>query len=920
MSVENTVSVKILTQLAEPDHVRRFDSLLLSTTVKDLKARISQDLSSKPPVERIKMIHAGRMLSQDSATLKDILPASAAQQGGSFTIHTVIRDPQGQASEQANQAQQAGQFPRFGQFPQMPANAFPGGAVPPMLQNVIPPHMMPVMAQRGGPFPQQGQFVQQQTPFLPGLPQGAGAIAHPHAVPHNPQAAFNANAQNIMQVQLQHLQAQQRHLQQMMQGNNHTVQGPGSQGADNNRQSQGNSDSGTNAEARSTNLTTRDESTNIAGSVEQNSSQQQGEGQHNIQLPDGTGQMTIQEGVGPNGERWSISYGTGLPTPQTGPGVPPPGVLQPAFQNLVPAHMRAHMPGFGQQNHIQRNDSRNSGAEQRAGGQFMENWPGMPVLGTSPEFFGEAHALDSVRLYQRDIDDLHGRIRSHTSSASVPRSEVANNFDLQLQNIVRMRNRAQAMVNQLLTPGDNDRYHQGLSADAVNSLQLLNQRFSRRVREITQELRSWRSRAQQHQASSPNTSLAHSASRESTAQSFVSQNGVSSNSDQRQSRFTTTYLLNSPAGPRAVVFSPQGTFSNNGVSISGTDATTRSFQSVANSVATPFENVSQQNRLSADQVAQAYQTLNNVNQDLQSIQQSLANAANQIQHQEQADQSQPAVQRAQNQQQALRQFADQLQNMQQNAANEQNQPRNEVNADLVPLFQQMFRHLWLMIRVFGCIWLLTRGASTRRTVLILTSTIFYLLLQAGVFGERPFERFRQWFEQVVGVDDDQRRQRQQRDQRPEQGGAEGHANRDQQRGDRARRRGDPGDPQALARRLLQERHDQSWLRTRFQGIERSIALFVASLYPGVGERHVQARERVIREAREAEQRQRQEAAASENVEDGAQQEQAQVPQAADSDDSTGKARSDHAPSEGTSTSVSTSGQGELRDRTNATRQ
>ncbi len=51
-------------------------------------------------------------------------------------------------------------------------------------------------------------------------------------------------------------------------------------------------------------------------------------------------------------------------------------------------------------------------------------------------------------------------------------------------------------------------------------------------------------------------------------------------------------------------------------------------------------------------------------------------------------------------------------------------------------------------------------------------------------------------------------------------------------------------PQQAADRMLQERRnrDESLTRQYIRRVERAIALFIASLVPGVGERHIAARE------------------------------------------------------------------------------
>jgi hypothetical protein len=69
------------------------------------------------------------------------------------------------------------------------------------------------------------------------------------------------------------------------------------------------------------------------------------------------------------------------------------------------------------------------------------------------------------------------------------------------------------------------------------------------------------------------------------------------------------------------------------------------------------------------------------------------------------------------------------------------------------------------------------------------------------------------------------------------------------------------DPAEVAARLLEQRRQANagWLITQIRRIEHSFLLFLASLVPGVGERHVRARE--LEDAAIEEERQRQIAAA-----------------------------------------------------------
>lgn len=76
------------------------------------------------------------------------------------------------------------------------------------------------------------------------------------------------------------------------------------------------------------------------------------------------------------------------------------------------------------------------------------------------------------------------------------------------------------------------------------------------------------------------------------------------------------------------------------------------------------------------------------------------------------------------------------------------------------------------------------------------------------------------------------------------GGVEAAADGQQAPGQRGARRAAELDPEQIARRLLEQRRlaDSSWLMTQARRAERASLLFLASLWPGVGERHVAARE------------------------------------------------------------------------------
>ena len=176
-------------------------------------------------------------------------------------------------------------------------------------------------------------------------------------------------------------------------------------------------------------------------------------------------------------------------------------------------------------------------------------------------------------------------------------------------------------------------------------------------------------------------------------------------------------------------------------------------------------------------------------------------------------------------------------------------PQNaeEANADVLAILGVLFRHIWLLIRIFGLIWLLTRGASNRRTLLIVLAAGVWLLLQAGIFGDRPLERLRARVERGP-----------QAAQRPE---GQGEPHRDNGRQGEAQSQDATGrrDQTAAAGNGRPQPRESGWLWERVSGWERAVTLFLASLYPGVGEQQVRARAQAEREAREGVQQPQQEA-------------------------------------------------------------
>ena len=180
---------------------------------------------------------------------------------------------------------------------------------------------------------------------------------------------------------------------------------------------------------------------------------------------------------------------------------------------------------------------------------------------------------------------------------------------------------------------------------------------------------------------------------------------------------------------------------------------------------------------------------------------------------------------------------------------QQQQHANQAR-DLARILLPLGGHLWLLIRLFGFVYFFTAGAGWRRTVLLGLIASLVFIAQTGIF--RPvlqgiWDPIRRHAEGLVPLAANER-------PRAGVGGARNDGNgTDTQPGNRG------PTPQEAAERLLQERERQdiSLVRQSLRRVERAVALFVASLVPGVGERHIAARE-AAEAARQAEAREMEE--------------------------------------------------------------
>lgn len=166
--------------------------------------------------------------------------------------------------------------------------------------------------------------------------------------------------------------------------------------------------------------------------------------------------------------------------------------------------------------------------------------------------------------------------------------------------------------------------------------------------------------------------------------------------------------------------------------------------------------------------------------------------------------------------------------------------------DLIRIVLPLGGHLWLLIRLFGFVYFFTSGAGWYRTTLLGVCAFFVFIAQTGIL--RPLQRaiwdpLRRHVEALVPL-----------------AGNNGNAGAD---GVPAPPNGQGAaatqpNPRHMADRLLQNQNGGGGLvRRNIRRVERAMALFVASLVPGVGERHIAARD-AAEAARQAAEREREE--------------------------------------------------------------
>lgn len=162
-------------------------------------------------------------------------------------------------------------------------------------------------------------------------------------------------------------------------------------------------------------------------------------------------------------------------------------------------------------------------------------------------------------------------------------------------------------------------------------------------------------------------------------------------------------------------------------------------------------------------------------------------------------------------------------------------PDNPNEAGLPPLLLQVWPHIWLIFRLAIFVWFFTSPQSSwSRWLSVVGMAVFIFILSIGAlhnFADLAWRPIAQQLENMLP-----------RLEQPQAEGAQGQENRDPE-------------PAELAARLIAQREQENWIQGQIRRIERAGLLFLASIAPGVAERHIanlEAEARAERQRREAE--------------------------------------------------------------------
>ncbi|KAM0537559.1 hypothetical protein ACHAP9_004107 [Verticillium nonalfalfae] len=183
-------------------------------------------------------------------------------------------------------------------------------------------------------------------------------------------------------------------------------------------------------------------------------------------------------------------------------------------------------------------------------------------------------------------------------------------------------------------------------------------------------------------------------------------------------------------------------------------------------------------------------------------------------------------------------------------------PAHPNNPRLAPLIAQMLPHFWLVVRLGVFIWWFTSPNSNwSRWATVIAIAISIFIVNTGLFDayfDRIVAPIRRHLDNLLPLANNNHNHNHNNNP-PNNADLPGNPN--DQRAPVAAQHNGPLDPaQAAARLVARRRHDNTtWLMEQARRLERAGLLFLASIAPGVAERHIahlEEQERVERRRRE----------------------------------------------------------------------
>ncbi|KAG6355872.1 hypothetical protein INS49_015256 [Diaporthe citri] len=181
------------------------------------------------------------------------------------------------------------------------------------------------------------------------------------------------------------------------------------------------------------------------------------------------------------------------------------------------------------------------------------------------------------------------------------------------------------------------------------------------------------------------------------------------------------------------------------------------------------------------------------------------------------------------------------------------------------LLAALWPHLWLLIRLGVFVWWFTSSdTSWTRWFTIMSIATAVFLINTGLLNgvaNNVFNPVRQHLDGLIPLAPGANANREAGGNNPQaadQAAPGGGGDNDGERRPRPGQQGGPDPAQAAARLIAQrQQHNANWFVDQVRRLERAGLLFLASIAPGVAERHIaalEAQERAVGERREAEER------------------------------------------------------------------